>query len=131
MPFHYPKYEPDPAPDPDLDELAWERSILAAIGEKSTRTLKLRVGRPNFDLTRRFEGHTYTNMAWLRKIPNWKEEVSILVEAYHRYEHAGENRGDDNDTAAKLEPGLGDGSETTPKRQTEESTKSEPSEEHA
>ncbi len=104
---------PDPAPP--FPESSVYTPIAAAIGGRNPKIVALLALDPRFDPTRRVHGFTYAQIAEMRRGPKWKEEVSILEEAYDRYEHAAEIRGVNNETTGKLEPELEESSKTPPK----------------
>lgn len=75
---------PDPAPVSSLPS-AFATPILAAIGQENIKVLELLLEQQSFDPTKRIEGQTYYEIARNRLGPHWKEEETILKNAYDEY----------------------------------------------
>ncbi|KAG9246393.1 hypothetical protein BJ878DRAFT_417062 [Calycina marina] len=80
----YGGFNPDPDP---LDNQPPESStpVLAAIGRDNLEVIKLFINQPDFDPTRRVKGETYFEIAKRRGGSIWKDEESLLREAYDKY----------------------------------------------
>jgi hypothetical protein len=79
------KFNADPNP---LEGVPLEQStpILAAIGKDNhLEVIKLFLGHPDFDPTRRVKGETYYEIAKRRGGPKWQEEEVLLKEAFENY----------------------------------------------
>ena len=83
--------------DPDPEPLrsgeykpAYSTPMLAAIGRGNNNVIKLLLGQPGFDPTRRlFRGLTYYDIAKERQGSEWEEEFDMLKEAYVNYKQPG------------------------------------------
>ena len=83
--------------DPDPEPLrsgeykpAYSTPMLAAIGRGSINVIKLLLGQPGFDPTRRlFRGLTYYEIAKERQGSEWEEEYEMLKEAHDDYKQPG------------------------------------------
>lgn len=78
---------PDPGPVPSLQP-EFATPILAAIGQENIKVVELLLEQGGFDPTRRFKGETYYEIARKRQGTNWKEEETLLKNAYDEYKRA-------------------------------------------
>ncbi|KAL8785108.1 MAG: hypothetical protein Q9195_008780 [Heterodermia aff. obscurata] len=86
--------EPDPEPLVSSEYRAGHNTpMLAAIGGGNVKVIKLLLGQPRFNPTRRmYRNYSYHELAKQRQSSNWHEEYEVLKEAYDNY---------DNDRAGK------------------------------
>ena len=86
--------EPDPEPLVSSEYRAGHNTpMLAAIGGGNVKVIKLLLGQPRFNPTRRiYRKNSYYELAKQRQSSNWHEEYDVLKEAYDNY---------DNDRARK------------------------------
>lgn len=86
--------EPDPEPLVSSEYRAGHNTpMLAAIGGGNVKVIKLLLGQPRFNPTRRiYRNYSYYELAKQRQSSNWHEEYDVLKEAYDNY---------DNDRARK------------------------------
>ena len=86
--------EPDPEPLVSSEYRAGHNTpMLAAIGGGNVKVIKLLLGQPRFNPTRRiYRNYSYYELAKQRQSSNWHEEYDVLKEAYDNY---------DNDRASK------------------------------
>ena len=86
--------EPDPEPLASSQYRAGHNTpMLAAIGGGNVKVIRLLLGQPRFNPTRRiYRNYTYYELAKQRQSSNWHEEYDALKEAYDNY---------DNDRARK------------------------------
>ena len=87
---------PDPEPLVSSEYRAGHNTpMLAAIGGGNVKVIKLLLGQPRFDPTRRiYRNYSYYELAKQRQSSNWHEEYDVLKEAYDSH---------DNDRARKSE----------------------------
>ena len=84
-------------PDPDPEPLSsneyrpgHDTPMLAAIGGGNVKVIKVLLGQPRFNPTRRmYHGLTYYELAKKRQSSNWQEEHDVLKEAYDKYSSDG------------------------------------------
>lgn len=84
MLFGFGGFDPDPKP---LESQPPESAtpILAAIGRDNLEVVKLFLNQPNFDPTRIINGETYYKIAKRRAGTVWKEEETLLKDAFDTY----------------------------------------------
>lgn len=83
--------EPDPEPLVSSEyKPEYNTPMLAAIGGGNVKVIKLLLGQPKFNPTRRmYRGYTYYELAKQRQSSNWQEEYDVLKEAYDNYDSEG------------------------------------------
>ena len=80
--------EPDPEPLVSSEYRAGHNTpMLAAIGGGNVKVIKLLLGQPRFNPTRRiYRNYSYYELAKQRQSSNWHEEYDVLKEAYDNYD---------------------------------------------
>ena len=83
--------EPDPEPLSSNEyRPGHDTPMLAAIGGGNVKVIKVLLGQPMFNPTRRmYHGLTYYELAKQRQSSNWQEEHDVLKEAYDKYSSDG------------------------------------------